>query len=132
MYKDSFTLIELLTVVAIMGILIIAGYPTYKSNLRQSRRQEGIQELLSLQIDVEKYIAHNKTLPNPAVAPYTTHNTTHDFYSITYTQVDITALTYTIVATAKGDQTNDVSSGTSCATLTLDSTADGITPVTCK
>jgi type IV pilus assembly protein PilE len=133
MHKHGFTLIELLTVITIMGILIVVGYPSYQSNLRESRRQDAIQELFSFQIDIENYIAKNRALPDPTVSPYTAHNSKNGFYTVTYSRIDTVALTYQIVATANaGPQTSDVAGATSCSTLTLNNTVDGITPLACK
>ena len=132
MHKRGFTLIELLTVVAIMSILIVAGYPSYQSYLRESRRQDAIQGILTFQITIEDYIAKNNALPDPAISPYTPRASTNNLYTITYSRIDLTALTYNIVAVAIGDQINDKAGATPCSSLTLDNIVDGITPYACK
>jgi type IV pilus assembly protein PilE len=134
MNNNGFTLIELLTVVTIMGILIVVGYPSYQSYLREARRQDALQGLQSFQVDIETYISKNKALPNPSVSPYTPRTTTNGFYTLTYSQIDTVALTYQIVATANTgtSQVNDTAGSTSCSTLTLTNTTDGISPTVCK
>ena len=42
------TLIELMIVVAILGIIVAIGYPSYQDHIKKARRTEGMGELLEL------------------------------------------------------------------------------------
>ncbi len=54
--KDNgFTLIELMIVVAILGIVVAFGYPAYRDQVIKSRRAEGMGELLELADRMERY-----------------------------------------------------------------------------
>lgn len=51
------TLIELMVVVAILGIIVAFGYPSYQEQVRKSRRAEGMGELLELADRMERHYA---------------------------------------------------------------------------
>jgi len=48
------TLIELMIVIAILGIIVAFGYPSYQEHVRKSRRAEGMGELLELADRMER------------------------------------------------------------------------------
>lgn len=133
MQDKSFTLIELLIVIALLGVLIATGYPSYLSHLRDARRQEAIQEMITFKTLIEEYISKNNALPS-ATGSYASYNTANNLYTITYTAVDTALLMYTItaVAIAGTTQVNDVVGTTNCSTLTITSYIDGIAPIVCK
>lgn len=133
-YK-GFTLIELMVVIAIMGILLAIVVPNYQQYLLQSRRAQAQSEMLQMRLGMEKWRANRVSYRSDATtsaAGTATSNTpanagftgTNDYY--TYT-IPITAgaandNTYTITATAVTgkSQVNDMAGATSCATLTID------------
>jgi len=49
------TLIELMIVIAILGIIVAIGYPSYQEQVRKSRRAEGMGELLELADRMERH-----------------------------------------------------------------------------
>lgn len=51
----GFTLIELMIVVAIVGILASLGYPSYTEYIKKGRRSDAKSGLLSLQMAQEKF-----------------------------------------------------------------------------
>ncbi len=53
--EKGFTLIELMIVVAVIGILAAVAYPAYQDHLMKSRRADAKAGLLSLQMAQEKY-----------------------------------------------------------------------------
>ncbi len=50
----GFTLVELMIVVAILGIIVAFGYPSYQEQVRKSRRAEGMGELLEMADRMER------------------------------------------------------------------------------
>ena len=50
----GFTLVELMIVVAILGIIVAIGYPSYQEQVRKSRRAEGMGELLEMADRMER------------------------------------------------------------------------------
>lgn len=57
-WSSGFTLMELMMVVAILGILAGIAYPSYTGYVTQSKRSDGKAGLLSLQLAQEKYRAN--------------------------------------------------------------------------
>jgi len=49
------TLIELMIVVAILGIIVAIGYPSYADHVKKARRAEGMGELLELADRMERH-----------------------------------------------------------------------------
>ncbi|HEY8024593.1 MAG TPA: type IV pilin protein [Burkholderiaceae bacterium] len=116
----GFTLIEIMIVVAIVGIVAAIAIPSYVSSTRASHRTDAKQALTQL----AQFMERNYTLAsrydkdsaaNNIALPFTTsplQGTT--FYNLTVTA---TTTTYTLTATPTGGQTKD-----SCGTLTLTNT----------
>lgn len=118
-------MIEILIVVAIMGVLISMALPAYQNSVIRSGRAEAKNELLQVASDQERhystfntYVADATPLTTPTVNERT-RTTINALYSI---EVE-TCATGTIAncfiatATALDDQTADL-----CATLTITST----------
>jgi type IV pilus assembly protein PilE len=109
--QSGFTLIELMIVVAIVGILASIAYPSYQQYVLSSRRAEAQSEMLRIQLGLEKWRANNSTYSsNLADAGFVDSNT---YYN--YTITNISGSTYTINAAAQGAQTAD----SACTPLTL-------------
>ncbi|ODS24874.1 hypothetical protein AB835_01010 [Candidatus Endobugula sertula] len=53
--QRAFTLIELMIAVAIIGILAAIAYPSYLSQVANSRRAEGASELLIVASEQERF-----------------------------------------------------------------------------
>ncbi len=58
---NAFSLIELLVVMTISSILMTIGITSYTKNLRLSRRQEAIQALLEVKIELEQQLVIGAT-----------------------------------------------------------------------
>ncbi|HEX4870843.1 MAG TPA: type IV pilin protein [Nevskiaceae bacterium] len=116
--RRGFTLIELVVVIAVVGILASIAIPSYQNSVRKSRRQEAMATLVSLQLQQEKWRSNNSSY---AASTSLSMPANTSFY--TYTVDQVTATTYRLVATAAGSQTQDKQAGTSCSPLTLNQSA---------
>ena len=106
----GFTLIELMIVIAIIGILAAVGYPAYSSSVKKGNRADGIDSLVSLAGRMEEYYLNNDTYVGATVG--SSANSSDGLYTLAITAAD--AFTYTLTATpVKGDA--------ECGNLTLNS-----------
>lgn len=118
-HSKGFSLIELMIVVAIIGILTTVALGFFGDNVIASNRSEGRAALSATAGSLEKckslYGAYNSA--NCNVAATVTSDT--NYYTID-TTASITPTTFTLTATpvAGGPQTND----TDCTSLTLTNT----------
>jgi type IV pilus assembly protein PilE len=118
----GFTLIEIMVVIAIVGILASIAWPNYQSYVRGARRAEAQSDILKLQLTLEKWRANNSSyasvadtadgIDTPADLAVTLSNA-NDYYNYSITGASGSA--YTINAAAQGGQTAD----SSCTPLTL-------------
>ena len=118
----GFTLIELMIVVAIVGILAAIAYPSYQEQVRKTKRGDCAGALAGLANAMERYFTTNNTyvgatLGNgagdiyPAQCPVDGDTPTYNL------AVAATATTYTLQAAPTGTQAAD-----DCGTLTLTNT----------
>jgi type IV pilus assembly protein PilE len=113
--QKGFTLIELMIVVAILGILAAIAYPAYQRQIQKSRRAECETVLLSITGMLERQYAANGAYPgalpanSPTTCPLDGGSTT--FYSINYAPA---GGGFTLTAKAEPAQADDP-----CGNLTI-------------
>lgn len=62
-YSKAFSLIELMIVVAIIGIITAIAYPSYTKYIMKSRRTEALTTLINTQNKLELYYSQNNAYP---------------------------------------------------------------------
>jgi len=115
----GFSLIELMIVVAVIGILAAIAYPSYQDQIVKSRRAEGKAKLLEVAQALEKCKTLYGSYDNANCAAHgvvtggKTQPSASGFYAVSATATSATAFTLQAVPTP----TDAV-----CGTLTLDQT----------
>jgi type IV pilus assembly protein PilE len=125
------SIIELLVTIVIVAILALIAVVIYTSQVRNSRRTDAINTLFSIALAEESYRTTNTTYGTLAQVWNGVTTSTGGYYTIAISTV--AATTYTITATATGDQVNDAQNGTSCSVLTYSMNAGTVTetPTAC-
>lgn len=115
----GFTLIELMIVIAIIGILAAIAYPSYQGALRDSRRGVAQADLVELAGFMERYYTTQGSYNNPLSPPVLPFSESPQEGAAKYYDLTtiVAAASYAISAAPKNAQATDY-----CGTLTLDST----------
>ena len=122
-HQRGFTLIEILIVVAIIGLLVGIALPAYQGSVLRSGRAEAKNELLQVASDQERFFSSNNTYSTDPIplddTVDTTRVTQNSLYSIAVAACAGGAITncFVATATAQNTQTDD-----DCTTLTFSST----------
>ncbi|WP_329604933.1 type IV pilin protein [Spartinivicinus ruber] len=106
----GFSLIELLIVVAIVGILAAVGYPSYQEYVRKSMRSDAQSALMQLANAMERFYTEQSPATYVGATPQTLLGTnkvpidqatpSNPYYELTITNQ--TATTYTLNAVPEG------------------------------
>jgi len=105
------TLIELIIVIAVMGILLAIAVPSYQNHMLRVHRTEAIRMLLQASMCQERVYAGKGNYDTNQCHP----GSEYQRYRITYNTPDTQGRTYIAMATPKGAQLADP-----CGSLSLD------------
>ena len=118
--QRGFTLIEMMLVVAILGIIAAIALPSYQGYMEKSRRSDATSILMRLASLQEQFFMDNRSYTanfmNLGFGNTTTIQSEAGYYAVTIT-VPTTGFSYELTATPQGVQAGD----TRCANFTLNS-----------
>ena len=110
-HSQGMTLIELVIVMAVMGILLALAIPSYQSHMLRVHRTEAIRMLLQASMCQQRIYASHGNYDTERCRP----GSEYQRYRVTYQPPDTKGRTYIAMATPKGAQLAD-----RCGSLSLD------------
>lgn len=113
------TLLELMIVVAIIGVLAAISYPSYRAQMLKTHRTDGKTALMQISQQLERCYTRFSAYDNAGCTAVTLPFTTTDGHYVVSATAR-TATAYTLDATPQGRQTEDAE----CAVLRMKSTGE--------
>ena len=129
--QKGFNLIEIVVVVGLVAIIAAIAVNSYQSHIRKSYRAEAKQTLLSMMLSEERFRSRNITYGNLTDIIGSQITTASGRYTLSV--LNNTATSYTLRATATGNQANDKQDSTTCSPLEIvvNGATETKTPATC-
>ena len=112
--NGGMTLVELLIVVAIVGILASIALPSWNSQVQKVRRADARNALLNVQLEQEKYRSTNGAYAGGLSDLGLGHYETGDYYNVSIVSHSFTAFLATATPNTNGGQSDD-----SCGTFAI-------------
>lgn len=113
--QGGFTLIELMIVVAIVGILAAIAIPNYTEYVRKSRRSDAKSSILEVTQRLERYYTEHARYTTSFIDigyPAAVLDSSQGYYRLTIVAgATGIASSYTVTATAQGSQVSDTGCG---------------------
>ena len=130
MNNKGFSLVELMVVLAIIGVLSAIAYPSYDSYMKKSRRADAKIALQAMADKQERFYLQNNT--------YTTNTanvggtgTEKNYYVLSIDSADVNAFALTATAVAGGAQATDTTTNNGDCTVIQLTSAGAKTPNAC-
>lgn len=107
------TLIELMVVVAIVGVLAAIAYPSYRQHVDRTKRADGVSTLLNVAQRLERCFTQFNAYNNVGCSVSLPMTSPEGFYAISFAEGP-SSTTYRLQAVPQGSHAKD-----RCGTLTL-------------